>query len=106
MDVTVYYITGRQLGPLSVPHSWCEECDITLRLVRKVVGQVAPNGELRFGAKPWIRHMFEALRYGGWHAPVVLVRGEVFSQGIVPDERQLRDRLAALLPTAEATSHV
>lgn len=95
MDVTVYYITGRQLGPLTVPNSWCEECDITVRLVRKVVDEVAPSAGMRFSAKPWIRHVFEALRHGGWHAPVVLIQGEVFSQGVVPDEARLRERLAS-----------
>ena len=106
MNVTVYYITGRQLGPLTVPNSWCEDCDITVRLVRKVVGELAPNGGVRFTAKPWIRHMFEALRYGGWHAPVVLVQGEVFSQGVVPDETHLRKRLASLVSASPEASRV
>lgn len=106
MVVIVYYITGRQLGPLTVPNSWCEECDITVRLVRRVVDDVAPDGELRFEAKPWIRHLFEALRYGGWHAPVVLIQGEVFSQGVVPDEAHLRKRLASLMSTSPEASRV
>jgi hypothetical protein len=37
-DVTVYYITGKQLGPLSVPDSWCEECDLTVRAVQSQGG--------------------------------------------------------------------
>ena len=96
-DVIVYYITGRQLGPLSVPASWCEECDLTLRAVRETLKEVDPGGRLRFAARPWLRHAFSALITGGWHPPVVLVGGEVFTQGVVPDRNALRQRLAKLL---------
>ncbi|MDP6605846.1 MAG: hypothetical protein QF664_06260 [Dehalococcoidia bacterium] len=34
--------------------------------------------------------MLDALKRGGWHAPVVTIDGKVFSQGVVPDERELR----------------
>ena len=96
-DVIVYYIVGRQLGPLSVPASWCEECDLTMRAVSDVLQEVDCGGRLRFAARPWLRHAFSALITGGWHPPVVLVGGKVFSQGIVPDRNALRQRLAKLL---------
>ena len=96
-DVIVYYITGRQLGPLSVPASWCEECDLTTRAVREVLRELDPGGRLRFATKPWLRHVFKALSKEGWHPPVVLIGDEVFSQGVVPDRDALRQRLAELL---------
>lgn len=90
--VTVYPITGRQLGPLRIPHRWCEECDLTVRLVQRVVGELG-RADTEVTVKPWIRHMFDALRRGGWHAPVVTIDGEIFSQGIVPDAEELKERL-------------
>ncbi len=92
--IQVFYITGKQLGPISVPHSWCEECDATVRLVQRIVEELGPQTGIEFEAKPWIRYAFEALRMGGWHAPVVTIDGRVFSQGVVPDREALLSRLA------------
>ncbi len=89
--VTVYPITGNQLF-FRVPHSWYEECDLTVSLVRRVAEEI---GNIEVRVRPWFNHLFDALRRGGWHAPVVTIDGKVFSQGVVPDETGLRDALAA-----------
>ena len=96
-DVVVYYITGKQLGPLSVPQSWCEECDLAVRAVQQALAEVDPSRRLTFVAKPWLRHAIPALLSGGWHPPVALIEGEVFSQGIVPDAEALRRRFMLAL---------
>jgi hypothetical protein len=98
--VTIYPITGRQLGPLSVPHRFCEECDLTIARVRQVVAELARE-DIEVKVKPWLRHVFDALRRGGWHAPVVTIDGRMFSQGVVPDAEELR---AALRLTEERAS--
>lgn len=90
-EITVYPITGRQLF-FRVPHSWCEECDLTIRTARRVAEQV---GDVEVTVKPWFNHLFDVLRRGGWHAPVLTIDGEIFSQGIVPDEDELRQALTA-----------
>jgi len=90
-EITVYPITGRQLF-FRVPHSWCEECDLTIRMARRVAEQV---GDVEVTVKPWFNHLFDVLRRGGWHAPVLTIDGEIFSQGIVPDEDELRQALTA-----------
>lgn len=95
--VTIYPITGRQLGPLRIPHRWCEECDLTIRQVRRVVEELRRE-DVQVQVKPWIRHIFDALRRGGWHAPVVTIDGKVFSQGVVPDADELRERLSTAPP--------
>ena len=83
-------MTGRQLF-FNVPHSVCEECDLTVHLVQRVATDF-PHVEVRI--KPWFNHLFNALRRGGWHPPVVTINGKVSSQGIVPDEDRLRCALA------------
>ena len=88
--VTVYPMTGRQLF-LNVPHAICEECDLTVRLVQRVASDL-PNVEVRI--KPWFNNVFDALRRGGWHPPVVTIDGKVTTQGVVPDEDRLRRALA------------
>ncbi len=103
-DVTIFYITGRQLGPLSVPQKWCEECDLTVRAVRNALDELDPRGEIAFEAKAWLRHAFSALRHGGWHPPVLLIDGKVFSQGVVPAADALRSRLRDLLASKRAAA--
>ena len=98
--VTVYPMTGRQLF-FNVPHSVCEECDLTVRLVKRVASDL-PHVEVRI--KPWFNHLFDALRRGGWHPPVVTIDGKVSSQGVVPDEEGLRRTLAGAAP-AMAPQH-
>ena len=84
--VTVYPMTGRQLF-FNVPHAICEECDLTVHLVQRVALDL-PHVEVRI--KPWFSHLFDALRRGGWHPPVVTINGRVSFQGVVPDEDMLR----------------
>ncbi|HJM74638.1 MAG TPA: DUF3179 domain-containing protein [Dehalococcoidia bacterium] len=62
-----------------MPHSWCEECDLTIRTARRAAEQV---GDVEVKVKPWFNHLFDALRRGGWHAPVLTIDGKIFSQGI------------------------
>lgn len=95
--VTVYPITGKQLF-FRVPDSWCRECDLTVRVVEDAI-----DGDQRFELriKPWWNNLVDALRRGGWHAPVVTIDGKLFSQGVVPDVTRLR---AALEPAGGSGS--
>ena len=93
--VTVYQMTGRQLF-FNLPHAICEECDLTVRLVQRVASDL-PHVEVRI--KPWFNHLFDALRRGGWHPPVVTINGRVTTQGVVPDEDGLRRALARCAPS-------
>jgi len=103
--VTIYPITGRQIGPLSIPHFLCEECDLTIRQVRRVVAGLGRD-DIAVEIRPWLRHAFEALRHGGWHAPVVTIDGRVFSQGIVPDAEALRIALQQAMPIRQELASV
>ncbi len=96
--VTVYPMTGRQLF-ITVPHAICEECDLTVRLVQRVASDL-PHVEVRI--KPWFNNLFDALRRGGWHPPVVTIDGKVSTQGIVPDEATLRRALETAPAGADA----
>ena len=89
--VVVYPITGRQFWFLSIPHSWCKECDLTVRAVSSVAAEM--DGRVEVEIRPWLRHAFQALVKGGWHAPVVTIDGRVFSQGVVPEPERLKAAL-------------
>ena len=96
--VTVYPMTGRQLF-FNVPHAICEECDLTIRLVQRVASDL-PDVEVRI--KPWFNHLFDALRRGGWHPPVVTINGRITTQGVVPDEDRLRHAIERAAPAMVA----
>ena len=98
--VTVYPMTGRQLF-INVPHAICEECDLTVRLVQRVASDL-PDVEVRI--KPWFNHLFDALRRGGWHPPVVTIDGKITTQGVVPDEDGLRRALVRAGPATPAVA--
>ncbi len=82
MSIVVYRVTGRQ-GPFTIPDSFCEECDLTVAVARRVAGRLGPEA-VSVEVKPWIRHLPEALVKGGWHPPVVTVAGKLLTQGVVP----------------------
>ncbi len=101
--VTVYRFTGRQFGPVTIPDGWCPECELTVRVVRDVARSFAPD-QVVVTTRPWLRSLFTALRVGGWHPPVVVVHGAVFSQGVVPDPDALRRRIWEALQHADPSA--
>jgi hypothetical protein len=40
--------------------------------------------------KPWLTHLWESLRRGGWHPPVVLVDDKLVQQGTIPTLAELQ----------------
>lgn len=61
----------------------CVECDLTVSQVRTLVAR-NPNWPIELEVKPWLTHLWESLRHGGWHAPVLFVDGRLVQQGTVP----------------------
>jgi len=43
--------------------------------------------------KSWFNNLLPNLIKGGWHPPVVMVNGKIFSQGIVPDAKNLEIKI-------------
>jgi hypothetical protein len=92
LEIVIYTIAGRQLW-FHVPDSFCRECDLTMRTVEKVVGDLDDPSQVQVQVRPWLRHLPEAIRRGGWHPPVVSINGKLFSQGVVPDAGALRQEI-------------
>lgn len=69
-------------------HSECVECDLAVAQVQSLLS-AHPHWPVRFETKPWLSYLWESLRHGGWHAPVVLVDGRVIQQGKVPTRAEL-----------------
>jgi hypothetical protein len=82
IDIVVYRITGRQ-GVIDIPHRYCEECDLTVEVARRVVDRL-DDPAIRLNVRPWLLWFWRPLLRGGWHAPILTVNGRVVSQGVVP----------------------
>ncbi len=87
VTVTVYPWAG-QKGPFRI-QSHCAECNLTLHLLKDVLEKELAEAPVEIEVKPWLSHIWEALRLGAWHPPVVVIDGKRFSQGIVPERAKL-----------------
>lgn len=83
VEVRVYVFSGPQLGGLfTVPESWCRECDLFARAADQAAGKAKEQGvPVRVKVLPWWSRLLGALRYGGWHPPVLVVNGSRIAQG-------------------------
>ena len=84
-------MTGKQLF-FNVPERMCEECDLSVALVKDVTKKIN-GGKINIKVKPWFNNLPQTLLKGGWHPPIVMVNGKIFSQGIVPDAKKLENKI-------------
>lgn len=89
VHLVLYKITGNQLF-FNVPSSVCEECDLTVNTVKKMLNEIN-DPRIIFEIKPWMDNLFSALKKGGWHPPVLMINERIFSQGIVPEVQKLQE---------------
>ena len=84
-------MTGKQLF-FNVPEKICKECDLSVASVKNVAKKM--NGDkINIEIKSWFNKMPQVLLKGGWHPPVVMVNGKIFSQGIVPNAKKLENKI-------------
>lgn len=86
VKVTVYRWAGKKWF-LRIDGE-CIECDLTVSQVRTLIAR-NPGWLVELEIKPWLNHLWESLRHGGWHAPVVLVEGKLLRQGTIPTLAEL-----------------
>ncbi len=89
--ITIYKVTGNQLF-FKVPSRVCEECDILVNVTTRVVNEINDN-RVTVEIKPWLSNLRSSLIGGGWHPPVLLINGKLFSQGTVPNAKDLEQKI-------------
>ena len=67
----------------------CIECDLALSQIRTLIAR-NPHWPIELEVKPWLSHVWESLRHGGWHAPMILVDGKLVRQGTIPTVAELQ----------------
>lgn len=91
VNITIYKVTGNQLF-FKVPPKVCEECDILVNVTKRVVNEIN-DGRITVEIKPWLGSIGSSLKRGGWHPPVLLINEQVFSQGTVPNAKDLEQKI-------------
>src|SRR3970040_418770 len=86
IKITIYRWAGQKWGFRI--DSECVECALAVAQVRGLM-TAHPDWPGELEVKPWLDHLWESLRHGGWHAPVVLVDGRLVRQGTVPTRVEL-----------------
>ena len=86
VKVTIYRWAGRKW--FFHIEGECIECDLAVSQVRRLV-RANPSWPIELEIKPWLNHIWESVRRGGWHAPVLLVDGKLVRQGTIPTMTEL-----------------
>jgi hypothetical protein len=86
VNITIYRWAGKKWF-LRIEGE-CIECDLTVSQVRTLVAR-NPGWPIELEIKPWLTYVWESLRCGGWHAPVLVVDGRLISQGTIPTYPEL-----------------
>ncbi len=59
----------------------CGECSLTRDVLEDTFSHELEGIPVKLEIKDWLSFWWEPLRRGGWHAPIVLVEGQLISQG-------------------------
>ncbi len=94
IKITLYRWAG-SLGPFRIT-SECVECDFAVAVIRDVLS-AHPDWPAEFEIKPWLNHIWQALSYGGWHAPVLIIDNRLVTQGRVPLYRRVEAAIQSAL---------
>lgn len=78
VEIKVYVVTGRH-GVFTVPESFCRECNLFVRSADVAADRVDVDVDVRVVS--WWTHFLSALRYGGYHPPIMVIGGKRLCQG-------------------------
>lgn len=91
VNIQIYKVTGKQLF-FDVPSKVCEECDLLIDMTKRVVNEINDD-RINVEVKSWLNNFVSAMTKHAWHPPVILVNNNIFSQGEVPDEKELKQKI-------------
>lgn len=77
--VTLYRWAG-QWGPFKVKIP-CGECTLTGDILRDTFETELAGIPIKFEVLDWLSNWWKPILKGGWHAPIVMVDGEIVGQG-------------------------
>lgn len=86
-------MTGKQ-GLFTIQKSWCEECDLVIALVKESIKELNMEDRVSVKIRPWfLWGWLPFFRYFAWHPPILVIKGKLISQGILPKKEEVIDAL-------------
>lgn len=79
IKLTLYRWAG-SFGPFKV-NIPCGECTLTKDILLDTFKNELADVPVELEVKDWLSHWWEPLKHGAWHAPIVILEGQVVSQG-------------------------
>ncbi|USD43679.1 glutaredoxin [Vibrio sp. SCSIO 43135] len=79
IKVTLYRWAG-SWGPFKV-NIPCGECTLTKDILADTFANELADVPVELEVKDWLSHWWEPLKKGAWHAPILMVEGQIVSQG-------------------------
>lgn len=67
----------------------CEACDIANAVLQQLMSGPFRDKPVTLEVAPWLDNWWRIIWLGAWHAPIVMVDRQVFSQGVVPEVKAL-----------------
>lgn len=106
VEVTLYRWAGAW-GPfkVSIP---CGECFLTVDVINDTFEVELAGIPVQLVTLDWLSHWWKPLGKGGWHAPIVMVDGQIVSQGHALNRGLLTEAVIAahVKRSAVAGNHV
>ncbi|MEM1139728.1 MAG: glutaredoxin domain-containing protein [Pseudomonadota bacterium] len=82
-------------GPFKVKIP-CGECALTEDVIADTLATELAGIPVEFETREWLSNWWEPLPKGGWHAPIVMVEGEVVAQGDALNRGVLTEKIVRL----------
>ncbi len=79
INITVFRWAG-EWGPFKVKIP-CGECSLTKDVIQDTIQNELDGIPVNLDMRDWLSEWWKPLKKGGWHAPIVMVDGEIISQG-------------------------
>lgn len=87
MQIELYIWQGKW-GPFRIA-SDCEECDVNLAILRELQKKFADK--IKLVVQPWLDNWAKLFfRHGAWHAPIVVIDGKLYAQGVIVEGEKIR----------------
>lgn len=91
IEIRIYIVTGKH-GILKIPERFCRECHLFVRAAHKAADSVDISVNIR--VLSWWTRFLGALRYGGYHPPVMVIDGTKLCQGdTVPSPEDITEAI-------------
>lgn len=94
VEVIDYKWVGKW-GPFKIK-TQCGECDFDTALIKDMMKKEFKGKDISFEVKPWLDNWWRVIWKFAWHAPIIMVNGKVYSQGVTIKRKEFAKYVLSL----------